>query len=373
MTAVLRVVLDQVVAATSPDLAMASRELSRALVAGAPEGCAVEGIVPAAADVAGTVEGAVPGLVALSRMALPRRELAASWQLGVAPGVGGGMIHSPTLMAPLVRHDRVHAHDQIVATLWDLDAWERAAEMPKPAVAWHRAMLKRAAKHADAVVVPTHAMAERLTDLGPFGDRIRVIAGAAPRGFAVPVDEIGRRRALDLPEGYVLVAGSSAPSSGLAEAFRAVLGAALDAAVVVIDVPEGDEPAVAELAAASGLGEGRVQVRGPLEDADRAAVLGGAIALLAPSDLSAFPWRVVEALSAGVPIVATDTPTHREVVWDGGVLAAASDEGALGDALARVLASAAAVERYGVVAADRGRAFSWAGAAERVWQLHADL
>lgn len=65
MTAVLRVVLDQVVAATSPDLAMASRELSRALVAGAPEGCAVEGIVPAAADVAGTVE-AVPGLVALA-------------------------------------------------------------------------------------------------------------------------------------------------------------------------------------------------------------------------------------------------------------------------------------------------------------------
>ncbi|WP_454169941.1 hypothetical protein [Microbacterium paulum] len=33
----------------------------------------------------------------------------------------------------------------------------------------------------------------------------------------------------------------------------------------------------------------------------------------------------------------------------------------------------AAAERAGILAADRGRAFSWLSAAERVWQLHADL
>ena len=218
MTALLRVVLDQVVAPTSADLSMASRELGRALVKTAPKGCAVEGIVPAVADVAGVVEGAVPGLASLSRMALPRRELAAAWQLGVAPGVGGGMIHSPTLLAPLVKHDRVHDHDQTVVTLWDLDAWERPAELARPSVTWHKAMLKRAARFADAVVVPTHALASRVAELGAFGDRIRVIAGAAPVGFAVPTDEVGRRRALDLPEGFVLTAGSSAPSTSRARA-----------------------------------------------------------------------------------------------------------------------------------------------------------
>lgn len=376
MTALLRVVLDQIVAPTDADLAMASRELGRALVAAAPAGCAVEAIVPAMADAAGTVEGAVPRLASLARMSLPRRELAASWQLGVAPGVGGGMIHSPTMMAPLVRHDRVHDNDQTVVTLWNLDAWERPAEMAKGAVTWHRAMLKRAAKYADAVVVPTHAAASQLADLGAFGDRIRVIAGAAPAGFAVPVDEIGRRRALDLPEGFVLVPGSSAPSARLADAFAAICRAGADLPVVVIDAPEGDEPAVADLAAASGLGEGRVHVRGALEDADRAAALGGAVAVLAPSQLATFPWRVVEALAIGVPVVAADSPTHREVVWDGGVLAPDAGEdpaAALGEALAQVLGSTSAVERYAVLASDRGRAFSWAGAAERVWQLHADL
>jgi len=374
VTALLRVVLDQVVAPTDADLAMASRELARALVRSAPGGCEVEGIVPAFADAAGVVEGAVPGLASLSRMPLQRRELATSWQLGVAPGVGGGMIHSPTLMAPLVKHDRVHENDQIVVMLWDLDAWERPTEMARGAVTWHKAMLKRAVKHADAVVVPTHAMAARVASLGSFGDRVRVIAGAAPAGFAVPVDEIGRRRGLGLPEGFLLVSGSSAPSAGLADAFAAVAVAGADLPVVVLDAPEGDEPGVLELATAAGLAEGRVHVRGALEDAGRGAVFGGAVALLAPSRLTAFPWRVVEALTVGVPVVAADSETLREVVLDGGAFGGEDAPGdGLGDALARVLGSTAVVERYAVLASDRGRAFSWAGAAERVWQLHADL
>ena len=85
---------------------------------------------------------------------------------------------------------------------------------------------------------------------------------------------------------------------------------------------------------------------------------------------AAMPRRAGEALAVGVPVVASDTDVHREVVLDGGAFA---DAGGLGESLAGVLVSAAAVERFSVLAADRGRAFSWAGAAERVWQLHADL
>lgn len=379
MTALLRVVLDQVVAPTNADLERASRELARALIASAPTGCAVEGIVPAVPDAAGVVEGSVPGLASLSRQALARRELAAAWQLGVAPGVGGGMIHSPTLLAPLVKHDRVHDYDQTVVTLWDLDAWERPGELPRPAVTWHKAMLKRAVRFADALVVPTHALAARVAELGAFGDRVRVIAGAAPAGFAVPTDEVGRRRALDLPEGFVLVAGSSAPSARLSDAFGAVVLSGVAAPVVVLDAPEGDEPAVVEIAAAAGVGESRVHVLGAIEDADRAAVFGGAVAFVAPAVSSAFPWRVVEALAVGVPVVASGSPVHREVVLDGGVFAPPSDAPGLADAsglgaaLAEVLGSTSSVERFAVLSGDRGRAFSWAGSAERVWQLHADL
>lgn len=374
MTATLRVMLDQLVAATEPDLVEASRELAKALVIGAPAGCEVEAIAPAGGQ--GDLSD-VPGLAGVRRTALARRELAGALQLGVGTGIGGGMIHSPSLFAPLVRHDRVHDNDQTVVTVWDLRAWEAADELPRSAVAWQRAMLKRAVKYADAVVVPTHAIGARLAEIARLGDRIRVIAGAAPLGFAVPTDEVGRRRHLDLPEGFVLLSGDAVRSDGLEVGLAAVGASGVDLPVVVIDVEEGHEPAIADLASAAGIPERSLHVRGTLSAADRGAVFGGAVALVAPSRRNGFPWRVVDALTLGVPVVAADSAVHAEIIVDGGVLVAESDAGTLteglADALRRGLASTAAADRLAVLAGDRGRAFSWREAADRVWQLHAEL
>ncbi|MBD3942010.1 glycosyltransferase [Microbacterium sp. NEAU-LLC] len=376
MVATLRVVLDQLVAPTEPALAEASRELARALVIAAPAGCEVEAIAPA-----GGVESLsadVPGLADVRRTALARRELAAALQLGVGTGIGGGMVHSPSLFAPLVRHDRVHDHDQTVVTVWDLRPWEAPAELPRGVAAWHRGMLKRAVRHADAVVVPTHSLAARLLEVAPgLADRVRVVAGAAPTGFAVPVDEIGRRRDLGLPEGFILIAAGTLASEGLDAGLAAVASSGVDLPVVVIDVADGDEPAVADLASAAGIPERRIHVRGALDVADRGAVFGGAVAVVAPSRRAAFPWRVVDALALGVPVIAASSAVHDEVVLDGGTLVDASDPAGLaeglGDALATALGTTAAAARLGVLAGDRGRAFSWREAADKVWALHAEL
>lgn len=64
---------------------------------------------------------------------------------------------------------------------------------------------------------------------------------------------------------------------------------------------------------------------------------------------------------------------HREVIVDGGELADATDAEALADAIDRVVGDDAAHRRLSVLSGDRGSAFSWLGAAERVWQLHAEL
>ncbi|ALJ19373.1 glycosyltransferase [Microbacterium sp. No. 7] len=370
MTVTLRIVLDQVAAPTDPDLAAASAELARALVRTAPDGCEVAGIVPAGD--AASLEAEVPGLAGVRRAPLPRRELAIAWQMGMGGGEAGGLVHAPSLMAPLVRHDRVHDADQTVVTMWDLAAWERPDELPKSFVAWQRGMLKRAVKHADAVVVPTHATAERVAELGAFGERVRVIAGAPPEEFAVPADDVGRRRVLELPHAYVLTSGSSRPSSRLADAFRAFAAAAGAEPVVVIGVPAGDEAAVRALAAQAGIGDDRLFVRGALDRFDRAAVLRAARVLVAPSTASDFPWRVVEALRLGVPVVASDSAVHRDVVADGGALADEPAAEGLAAALERALGGAEA-RRMKVLSADRGRAFSWLSAAEKVWHLHAEL
>lgn len=340
-----------------PDQAAAAVDLTFGLVATAPSGCAVDAIVPSGAEVP------VAGVDDVRTLSLARRELAASWQLGFAPGVGGGLIHSPSLMAPLVRHDRVHDNDQTTVTLWDLAAWDAPDTLSKPAVAWQRGMLRRAVKHADAVVVPSHAIARRLAELVKLGDRIRVIAGAAPDGFAVPEDASQRRAVLSLPERYVVLTGSAAT---LAEGFRGAVAADLDA--VVLDAAEGTEPRLAEIASSVGLPERRAHGRGALSPQDRAAVLAGAEAFVGTDPISAWPWRAVEAMSIGVPVVAVDSGAHHDVIADGGRLVVMAD-------LAEAVSDAAgpAGERLRVLAADRSRAFSWASSAERVWGLHADL
>jgi len=357
MSVQLRVVLDQASQVVDVDQARAALSLTAGLVATAPRGCVVSALVPRGAEVS------VRGVRDVRTLPLGRSELAATWQMGIAPGVGGGLIHAPGLMAPLVRHDRTHDNHQIVVTLWDLRAWESPGSLPKGQVAWQRAMLKRAVRHADAVVVPSHAVGQRLGEIARLGDRVRVVAGAAPDGFEVPRDADRRREDLQIPERYVVLTGEG---DSLAAGFRAAARAGLDA--VVLDAAEGSEPALADAAAAAGLPERRAHIRGLLAEADRASVLGGAAAMVATSEQAGWPWRAVEAMTLGIPVVAGDSGVHRDVIADGGAVVDAADiEDALVDALG------AGEKRLRVLASDRARAFSWASSAERVWALHAEL
>lgn len=357
MGARLRVVLDQITSVVDADQAGAARDLTAGLVETAPSSCAVDAIVPAG----GAVD--IDGVEEVRTLSLGRRELAASWQLGILPGVGGGLIHAPSLMAPLVRHDRLHDNDQVSVTVWDLGAWEAPQGRSKSLVAWQRGMLRRAAKHADAIVVPTHAMAARITDFAKLGDRVRVIAGAPPEGFVVPLDAEARREALTLPERYIVIVGGD---DDLEHGFRAAAAADIDA--VVLDAADGAEPRLAEIASAAGLPERRAHIRGVLSVQDRAAVLAKASAFVATSALSAWPWRAMEALALQIPIVAVDSGVHRDVIAEGGALVAPDEmSGAVEDAVG------SGADRQRVLAGDRVKAFSWSSSAERVWLLHADL
>ncbi len=98
-----------------------------------------------------------------------------------------------------------------------------------------------------------------------LGERIRVIAGAAPQGFAVP-DRRGRPPARARSAGGVRAARRAgrrrptpSPSASPRSATRGV-----DLPVVVIGAGEGEEPAIADLAAAAGIPERNLHVRGAL-------------------------------------------------------------------------------------------------------------
>lgn len=96
--------------------------------------------------------------------------------------------------------------------------------------------------------------------------------------------------------------------------------------------------------------------------------MAAASALVATEHATSWPWRAVEAMSLGVPVVAVASGTHSDIIADGGALVRAEE---IPDVV--VEAVGAEARRLSVLAHDRSRAFSWLSSAERVWALHADL
>lgn len=377
----LRVILDQVIAPVPGGIGRYAEELTRQLVATAPPGCDVEAVVSAApaADL-DRLRTLLPGLGGLDRLPLGRRELALAWQAGLARGASAGMVHAPSVLAPLVRHDRFQdPGHQTVVTVHDVVPWTHPETLTPRGVHFHKAMVKRAWRHADAVVVPTHAVAAELNRIHRFDERIRVIGGAPSGRLAVPPDAALRAERLGLPERYVLAVGTLEPRKGLAHLIRAMAHPAAPADLpLVVAGPDGwGDVDVHGTAEAAGLAPDRVKVLGRIEDADLAVAYDRATVFVFPSLAEGFGLPVVEAMSFGTPVVHSDDAAVREVAADAGVTVARDDleryPERLAQAVFQVVNDPVLASRLAVTGPDRARMFDWRDSADEVWQLHADL
>ena len=213
------------------------------------------------------------------------------------------MIHAPGLFAPLRRHDRSAGLDQTVVTVHDLLAWTHPESLTSATVAWHKGMMKRARKHADAVVVPTHALAERLAMVADFGDRVRVI-GTAPRpGLRLRADAAARVQQLGLPKDYLVTVGSLEPRNGVVDLLEALGRPGVpDIPLVVIGPDTWGELHLAAVAEEAGVAPSRVTAIEAGDPAGLAAVLAGASAFVAPSHEEGAGTSLIEAFSLGTPV-----------------------------------------------------------------------
>ena len=376
----MRVIIDEMLSPTPNGISRYTEEIARALAEFAPPGCHVEGIVSASTDPEyASVNERLPGLSGLHKTSLARRELVSAWQHGFTRLPGGGMIHAPSLLAPLGRHDRVNATgQQIAVTIHDVVAWTHPESLSAKRVAWHKAMAKRAHKYADAVVVPTHAVADGLREILDFGDRVRVIGGAVSPRLSVPTDADERADRLDLPERYLLTMGGLESRGGIEHVLAALaLPGTTDLPLIVVGPDESDGRSIAAAAAEAGLPEGRVTTLGYISDPDLSVVLDRAVLLVFPSLAEGFGLGVLEAFHFGTPVVHSDVPAIVEVAADAGITVPIDDiEGyaeRLGHAMTKVAVDTELAARLATYGQDRSGLFSWQSAAEHIWQLHADL
>jgi glycosyltransferase involved in cell wall biosynthesis len=146
--------------------------------------------------------------------------------------------------------------------------------------------------------------------------RVAVVPNGCP--VAVPEAQVGMR---DPDHPILLYIGRLAPLKGIADALRA-------AAKVAASVPglefilcgEWEPPAyeteMGLLVRDMGLSE-TVRFPGPTTGTEKEGLLSRAWALVLPSLSEGHPWVILEAMSAGVPVVATDTGAIAETVEDG--------------------------------------------------------
>jgi glycosyltransferase involved in cell wall biosynthesis len=82
-----------------------------------------------------------------------------------------------------------------------------------------------------------------------------------------------------------------------------------------------------------------VVVAGPVEPDEVLARLRTAVALVLPSRAEAMPMIILESMSLGTPVIATDVGQVAEVVADTGIIVPPGDAEALGEAIGRLAGS----------------------------------
>ena len=375
----LRVIVEQMISPVPGGIGRYTEELTRQLIVTAPDDCEVEGVVCASTpEKYASVLARLPGLASLYNTTLPRRELAAAWQLGLTSLPGGGMVHAPSLLAPLRRHDRATDQNQVAVTIHDVVPWTHPETLTPHGVTWHKVMAKRARKHADAIIVPTHAVARSLSEIIDFGDRVRVIGGAVSSELRLPMNAEARAADLDLPSEFILTVGTLEPRKGLTALISGLgLPGAPDLPLLIVGPQGWGELDVAAVADEAGLAEGRVRALGFVSDSDLALVLSRATVFVYPSQAEGFGLPLLEAMSFGTPVVHSDAPALVEVAGDAGQVVALNDAAGyperLAAAIARVVSDSDLNATLRLRGLDRAKAYSWRDSAERVWQLHADL
>jgi glycosyltransferase involved in cell wall biosynthesis len=135
--------------------------------------------------------------------------------------------------------------------------------------------------------------------------------------------------------------------------------------LVLIGGEGGEDDALRALAAQLGVAR-RVDRRGRVTDDERNRLVAGASALVFPSRYEGFGAPVLEAMAAGVPVVASRISALREVVGDSGLLVPPDDERTWADAIRSVLDDAAPWRASGRA---RASSFTAARSAEALVEL----
>jgi glycosyltransferase involved in cell wall biosynthesis len=356
----LTVIAEQILAPVPGGTGRYAQQILRALAEQAPPGWHVRSVTAWHRDVD---PARTPGVDGPHRLPAGSRVLSQLWMYGQPPWPRGDRVHATTPLAPAARRSPT------VVTVHDTVPWTHPETLTPRGVAWHRAMIGRAARTADRLVVPTQAVADELAVLFPAAAERIAVVGHGVTVLPPTPDPDARAKALRLPERYVLSLATVEPRKGLDVLISAMRHVPAD--LVVVGQAGWGDLDLRRWAGAAGLDASRLHLLGRIPDADLSIVLARAAVLAVPSRAEGFGLPVLEGMAAGVPVVHSDAPALLEVGGGATLSFARDDADGLADRLTGVLADAALAADLATRGRSRAAGHRWADAAAALWRLHA--
>ena len=340
-------------------------ELARALVASAPS--SPEQIVLFSSSWKDRLDPqVVPGARTVDRR-LPVRLLNFTWhRFGWPPAetLAGGVLDVAQSFHPLLLPARNAARLVTVHDLDFLDAPERtSAEIRRdygPLAASH-------AQRADRVLVNSKTTGNDVHQrLGVPESRITVCYPGAPDWTP---------RTVEPQAGYLLFLGALEPRKNigvLLDAYERLLAEMPDAPSLVLAGKVGADSKLINARVADRPLAGRVQLPGYITSDQREQLFKGALAFVMPSHTEGFGMPVVEAMTAGVPVIAADRGALPEVAGRAARFFEPDDVDALTALLKSIILDSgmrALMREHGI---EQARHFRWqssAAALREAWTL----
>jgi glycosyltransferase involved in cell wall biosynthesis len=303
-------------------------------------------------------------------------------------GAAGAVYHAVAGTSPLF------ARIPIVVTLLDLAPWELPQVFQRgPAVRFGQRLRTQLLRDAAAIIVGTEAVAtaaRRLLRL--HHDRLRVVPFAADPAFSPPVegaadpDSDAERERLGLAGRYLVYSGRYDARQDLGTLLRAIgLLAAKprprtlpgDAPwpprILLVGASPADRAALARASLRAGVSDSLAYAPG-LPPARLAALARSARAAILPVLSDAAGLSGIDAIAAGVPVVASAVGALPEIVGRAGILVEPRDPARLAEALRTVWVDDRMHQRLRDAARDRGaNRRTWADVALETRRIYAEV
>jgi glycosyltransferase involved in cell wall biosynthesis len=282
----------------------------------------------------------------------------------------------PPVEALTGRVDVVHAahpllipsrHAAQVVTIHDLFFLEQPERMRGEIARDYPALAPEHARRADAVITSSQRTQRLITEqLGVPADRVYCCPPGAPTWKT-----LGASPHVP-PDGYVLLLGTLEARKNVGvilDAFAKLTQSASTARLILAGgaTPDADEW-LARVSQAPL--KGHVEYLGYVGDDRREEIFAGARALVLPSLDEGFGLTALEAMSAGVPVLASNRGSLPEVVGSGGLLLDPTDVDGWASAIDRVTRDAAWARDLACAGLERAKAFTWDAAATQLGQAY---